>query len=247
MPVKIDVIILSYGKSEELRAVTKQGIESLLASEDQREIEFNILVVESNKHLSPYQYPNTATIYPNTSFGYNKYMNIGINATHNNYVCLSNNDLIYHKNWASEILKAMDNDPALLSATPYCPVFHKNKGFPENAPPLQGYFGVLIGWCIFVKREIFDIIGPLDENFLFWYADYDYSNTLEKYGVKNCLISSSFVTHLGSESLNTMSKQDHQKLTQVPRFYFSYKWHHKSYLKYCMEILLYKIKSLIYG
>lgn len=242
---KVDIIILSYAKTDKLKDITLQGIETLFASENPEEIEFNVLVIESNKSLKPYQYPGTTTIYPNAKFGFHKYFNIGLKQTHNRYVCLCNNDLIFHKGWATEIVKAMDNDPAMLSAVPYCPNFHKKEGFPENAPPLEGYFGVLTGWCIFVKREIFDIIGPLDENFVFWYCDYDYSNTLEKYKVKSCLISTAVVTHLGSESLSVVDSKEHKKLTQLPRFYFSYKWHHHSFLRYRTETLLYKIRNAL--
>jgi len=241
----IDIIILSYSKTEYLKDLTIQCISTLLASEDPNKIHFNVLVMESNKELKPYQFENSTTIYPDEKFGFHKYLNIGIKMTTSPYVCLCNNDLIFHKNWASEIVKAMDNDPAMLSATPYCPNFHKKEGFPENAPPFQGYFGVLIGWCIFVKREIFDTIGMLDENFVFWYCDYDFSNTLEKYKVKNCLISTSFVTHLGSESIDTVDKKQHKKLTQLPRMYFSYKWHHHSYVRYKLETLLYRVKLLL--
>jgi GT2 family glycosyltransferase len=241
----IDIIILSYAKNDHLKGLTIQTIETLLASEDPKAVHFNVVVIESEKTLQPYQFPNSTTIYPQEKFGFHKYLNIGIKKTNNPYVCLCNNDLIFHKGWATEILKAMDNDPQMLSAVPYCPNFHKKEGFAEDAPPFEGYFGVLIGWCIFVKREIFDVIGLLDENFTFWYCDYDYSNTLEKYKVKNCLISTSIVTHLGSESLKTVDKKAFQRLTQIPRFYFSYKWHHRSYLKFMAQTTLFKLQMLL--
>jgi GT2 family glycosyltransferase len=241
MPVNIDIIILSYAKNEALKALTIQAIDTLMASEDPQEIKFSILVIESEKSLNQFQYPDTITIYPPVTFGFNKYMNIGIKATNAPYVCLCNNDLLFHKNWATNILKSMYGDPKMLSATPYCPRFHKNAGFAENAEPIEGYFGVLTGWCIFVKREIFDIIGLFDEKLLFWYCDYDYCNTLEKYKVKNSLVSSAFVTHLGSESLSRLSTADQKRLTQLPRFYFSYKWSHQSYLKYLIQTILYKL------
>ena len=245
MPVKIDVIILSYAKTEELKQMTIEGIESLFLSEDPNEIQFEVLVIESNKGLSPYQFPNSTTIYPDESFGYNKYMNIGIRSTSNNFICLCNNDLIYHKHWATEILKAMAQDADLLSASPYDSVYHKGENFKENQPPLEGYMGVLVGWCIFVKREIFNTIGMLDENLIFWYCDADFCQLLMKHKVKNCLISSSFVTHLGSSSLKTVDKKENDRLTQIPRFYYSYKWLHHSYLKYKMQTMLFKIKMFL--
>lgn len=242
--VLIDIIFLSYSKNEYLKGLTIQSIDTLINSEDKDKIEFNIIVIESNKELSPYQFENTTTIYPHEEFGFHKYLNIGIRLTNSKYVCLCNNDLIFHKNWAAEILIAMEYDSNILSAVPYCMNFHKEKGFELNAPPLEGYFGTLTGWCIFVKRSIFEIIGPLDENFVFWYCDYDYCNTLEKFNVKNVLVSTSFVTHIGSESLKTVDDKEYKKLTQIPRYYFNYKWHHKSIFRYKSSLLIYKIRNL---
>lgn len=241
--INIDIIILSYAKDDNLKAFTSQTVDSLVRSEDPQRINFEILVIESNKNLKPYQYPGTKTIYPDTTFGYNKYMNIGIKATDSQYLCLCNNDLVFHKGWASAILNAMDNDPLLLSASPYCPIFHKNQGFDEKGPALEGYFGVLGGWCIFAQRKVFDIIGPLDEKLIFWYCDADYAQMLIKKGIKNSLIPDSKVTHLGSESLKTVDQKENQRLTQIPRFYYNFKWHHKSYLRYLAEVLFYKIRN----
>jgi GT2 family glycosyltransferase len=242
MPVKVDIIILSNAKDDKLKGLTEQTITTLLDSEDARKISFDILVIESNKSVKPYEFTGVKTLYPDSTFGYNKYMNIGIKATHNNYVCLCNNDLIFHKGWASAILDAMGNDADMMSASPYCPIFHKAHGFEENGPVREGYFGALGGWCIFMKRKIFDTIGLLDEKLLFWYCDADYCKTLEKYGVKNCLVPASKVTHLGSESLKTVNEREYQKLTQVPRAYYNYKWNHHSYLKYIAQTVLLQIK-----
>ncbi|MGZ3946200.1 MAG: glycosyltransferase family 2 protein [Mucilaginibacter sp.] len=244
MAVKIDIIILSNAKDDKLMGLTDQSITTLLASEDPQKISFDILVIESNKNIKPYNYAGVRTIYPDTVFGYNKYMNIGIKATRNDYVCLFKNDLVFHKGWASAILAAMDNDPDMISASPYCPIFHKNAGFDEDGPVREGYFGVLGGWCIFMKRKIFDIIGLFDEKLIFWYCDADYCKTLEKFGVKNCLVPASKVTHLGSESLKTVDEKEYQKLTQVPRVYYNYKWNHHSYLKYLAQTLLLRLKLL---
>jgi len=245
MLINIDIIILSFGKTEALRKVTMDGIESLVASENPEEIKFNIIVIESDRSLAPYQYPNSTTLYPNTSFGYHKFMNIGIRASGNPYICLCNNDLVFHKHWASNIINEMDKDASLLSASPYDDMFHKGEGFPEFQPPFEGYMGVLSGWCIFVKREVFDKIGMLDENLVFWYCDADYCRSLIKHGIKNCLISSSFVTHLGSISTRTLDKQENKMLTKLPEFYYRYKWQHQSYFKYKLQVIKFKLKMAL--
>jgi GT2 family glycosyltransferase len=245
MPVEIDIVILSFAKDEKLKAITQQGIDTLLASEDPAQIKFKVLVIESNKALQPYQFSGTQTIYPLEDFGFNKYLNLGIKQTHSKYIALCNNDLIFHKGWASEILKAMDKDQQLMSVTPYCADFHTKLGFDPDGAVQEGYFGTFVGWCFFVKREMFDMIGLLDEKFKFWYADADYCNVLEKHKIKNCLVPASRVTHLGSESLKSVTDKDQQKLTQLPRFYYAYKWQHHSWIKYKLQTLLFKTKMLL--
>ena len=121
--IEIDIIILSYAKNGMLKQLTEQTISTLLVSEDPAQIHFNIIVIESNKNLAPFQFENTKTIYPKEKFNFNKYLNIGISLTSKKYTCLCNNDLIFHKNWASEILKEFARYPTLLSANPYCERF----------------------------------------------------------------------------------------------------------------------------
>ena len=226
--VEIDIIILSYAKNEYLKNLTQQTIDTLLASEDTNEIRFKVLIIESEKSIAPYQFKGSTTIYPDERFGFHKYLNIGIKATNSPYVCLCNNDLIFHNNWASEIIRFSNLNPSVKSFTPYCDIYHKTqtKIFP-NSEPVEAYFGLLMGWCIFVKREIFDVIGMLDENLSFWYCDYDYLKTIEYHKLKNFLIPSSRVTHIGSESLKTMETKEYKKLTLWPQLYFDYKCNHK--------------------
>lgn len=240
--VKIDIIILSYAKTAYLKSLTEQTVATLMASEDPKKITFEVLVIESEKSLYPFQFENTKTIYPNKKFGFNKYLNIGLSATKHKFVCMCNNDLIFHPNWASEILAVMHSNNLVFSATPYCKNYHPSKGFATFASPLEGYLGVFTGWCFFVKRAIFDTIGKLDENLNFWYCDNDYVQLLLKHQIKNVLVSSSFITHLGSESLKNSDQKTQDKLTLLPQIYYNYKWNHKSVLKYQIQKALFKLK-----
>jgi GT2 family glycosyltransferase len=229
LPVNIDVIILSYGKTEEHVKMTSDGVESLLASEDPAQVRFHVLVIESNQSLHPYQYSNTTTIYPSTPFGFNKYLNIGVQATHNPFICLCNNDLLYDKGWASAILQAMNAHPDMDSANPFTNGFEydgriingENVMFRDKNLDLNG---ILTGWCIFVRRSIFDKIGPLDEQFTFWYADNDYDLTLQKHKVRHALVKQSVITHLACVSHDLLgAKKNEQTIGQWK--VFADKWH----------------------
>jgi GT2 family glycosyltransferase len=233
--VNIDIIIISYAKTDELKQVTLDCVESLRSSEDPKNIVFETLVIESNKDLSPYQYPGTKTIYPDTPFGYNKYLNMGISTTVNPYIGLCNNDLIFHKRWATEILNAFDQYPAISSANPYSENFDYDTRIRSGPNVIRRdntlhMNGVLTGWCIFVKRNIFKKTGLLDEQFTFWYADNDYDMMLRKHGIKHALVKSSLVTHLFCQSHDLLLDKK-EELTTGQRGIFDKKWRNTSGIK----------------
>lgn len=227
--------MLSYAQNEQLKEITLNAVNSLNNSESNGEIEFSILVIESNKAMIPFQYPNTKTIYPNQKFGFHRYMNIGIKRTGNPFICICNNDLIFYPGWASAIINAFQHDKGLASASPYCSFRHPALGIGKDT---GNYYGFdinkeLAGWCIFFKREILAITGLLDPMYKFWYADNDYAMTLKKHTLKHALISSSVVDHLGCQTiLATRNLRDQYKLTIGERFYYEYKWEGRSYNSY---------------
>lgn len=232
--IDVDIIFLSCGRTNELQMLTNNAIASLLDSQSVEVIKFNILVVESFKELEPYQYPNSKTIYPKSRFGFNRYVNIGIKSTKNKFLCICNNDLLFEKNWASEILKQFEQDDSLYSASPYCPISHPPINIKSHSGPLYGYEvrKQLVGWCIFVKRDLISKIGLFDPRYRFWYADNDYSQTLSKFSIKHALVTSSIVIHLGSATLETRSVKDQYRLTIGEKYYFEHKWCGRSYGSY---------------
>ena len=242
-PVTIDVIILSFAKNDELKHLTEQSIETLLESENPEEVKFNIVVIESNKQLRPFAYAGANTIYPKAGFGFNRYLNIGLSSTTAAYVCFSNNDVIFSKHWASEILNAMKIDHTLLSASPICPVFHPKHGFEVNTGNHYGRRAgrEVAGWFIFLKRELMHIIGPLDEKITFWYADNDYADLLQKFNINHALVSTSVVKHLVESTRLSLDYVKQHKITDGNFIYYDYKWNHRNYALYRWRKLRFNI------
>lgn len=237
--ILIDVIILSYAKTDALKQMTEQTVKSLIDSEDTAKISFNVIVIESDHSLKPYQYPNTETIYSNKKFGYHKYMNIGIKLSKNPYVCICNNDLLFHPKWATEILNVFNQNTTIESASPLCSIHHPANGIIPNSGIYIGHEvrKELTGWCLFFKRNILQRIGYLDEKFTFWYADNDYANTLKKHNINHALVTTSIVDHLESRTLKTFNSQEQFKMTTRERFYYEYKWEGRSYFSYLNRLL----------
>ena len=243
--VSIDIIILSFAKDEQLKNLTIQTIDTVLASEKPEDIHFNIVVIESNNALKPYQFENSVTIYPGTKFGFNKFLNIGIRATSNKYVCLCNNDLIFNKGWASEMLNFINGFGSdIIVTSPFCEKSHVN--FKDAQAPLEGYFGYFAGHCFFTTRETLALVGPLDEKINFWYSDSDFLELMAKYNIKHYLLPNSKVYHLGSKATAQFWKLDFLRYTHHPNIYFCYKWRDKNIVRYYLRLLKYRYTYLLY-
>lgn len=223
---EIDIIILSYAQNDELKMITEHCISSLMISEDEKKIKFNVIVVESEKRLRPFQYTQTETIYPEEEFGYHRFMNLGIASSSSKYICLCNNDIRFHPKWATELLKAFKRYTDLSSVSPYCSMHHPRMGFEYNNGIYDGYRirYEVAGWCLFLKRDVLRLTGQLDENYKFWCADNDYANTLDVLGLRHALVSSSVVDHLDSRTINTRAVDEEKALTSNEFFYLEKKW-----------------------
>lgn len=203
----VDVIILSHAKNAQLFDLTQATIDSCHSSD--KAVQFNILVLEQEPNV---RYRDCVTGFTKGEFNYNKYMNLGISLTGNEYVCLCNNDLIFDKDWATNIITAMKENE-LLSA---CPAQKEKNGIE------YGYANShhMNGWCIMCDRRLFDIIGEIDDEFEFWFADNIYAEQLKRHNVKHAVVNNSVVKHLGSTTLNGIEQSQRNKFTTdlVKRF-----------------------------
>lgn len=197
----VDVIILSHAKSLALKQLTQKTVDSCIDSE--KDIDFNIVVLEQ---ASGVVYDNCITGFIQGEFNYNAFMNKGISMTGHEYVCLCNNDLIFNPEWATNLISAMKQHK-LLSA---CPTPKERNGveFGYNNNHHMN------GWCIMCDRKLFEIIGELDCEFPFWFADNEYAEQLKRFKVKHAVVNNSIVYHLGSSTLNTLESNLHHSYTK---------------------------------
>ena len=226
----IDIVILSYARNERLKKDTDRCLTTLFASEDNAKELFMVYVVESEPDVNWNHYPNTLTLIPDQPYGYHKFMNYGRSAGSREFVCLCNSDLLFHPNWATEMLKAARANEETLSFSPICPLTQPQYGIK----PYSGlHFGYdvrkhLSGWCIFQRRSLYYLIGDLDETFTHWYCDNDYALTLWKEKVQHILVTSSLVTHhannLGATAIETRTEEELNALTHGNSLLFKEKW-----------------------
>jgi GT2 family glycosyltransferase len=155
-------------------------------------------VVESQHDVKWEWISENVTTYPAPlPYGYHKFLNFGRKKGNSPWVALCNNDLEFKNGWFTNILEASKKIPDVISFSPICPMTQSLYGIYENTGIIMGY-GIrkqLSGWCIVHKREIYDKIGDLDERFIHWFCDNDYSMELYHRGLQHALVTSSVVIH----------------------------------------------------
>jgi len=206
----VDIIMPSKTNAA-LAPIARSCIESLHASEPRDKFAWNVVVVETEKEETPENIGQDSTIfYPHKEFNYNGALNLGIKETHSDWVVLTNNDVIFHQGWFREILRINTENPSLMSFCHWCnydawhPTRYPNIGnveFIEN--DWIGYG--MASWTITVKRTLLEAIGTLSERVAFWYSDNVYADALRSKGFKHVLSTKSYVDHLSSKTIRTLS------------------------------------------
>lgn len=207
----LGVVILTNTNSDSIFEMNKNCIKSLL--ENTSQYVKQIVLMESNKNAQ-YKYSDEVTVIkPDEDFNFNRFLNIGISHCDTAFYALCNNDIIFEKNWFNEILRIKLQHPEILS---FCPMDYNCAHKPVSKYPdtVDFYLGadtIIPGYCIVVDKNIFKIIGDLDERFDFYYADDDYAMTIRKYNIKHAYVTKSIVTHLGGVTTKSVEKVSYKE------------------------------------
>ncbi len=86
----IDVIILSYAKTDSIIDMNNNCINSLNSSSNTHKFNIVLIETESTKEYK-YEQENVKIIQPKVEFNYNKFLNIGFKECKNDWVLISNN------------------------------------------------------------------------------------------------------------------------------------------------------------
>lgn len=226
--MKVSAIFLAKTDSSESFEMTTNCIQSAMDSEPNLELE--IIIVESNNKYfeSSFIYPDfVKIIIPQDNFNFHKFLNIGIQQATGNFIALCNNDLIFHKNWFTEIFKIANLHPEILSFSP-------NGTANVSTQQLKFQIGYKVaqqlkGWCIVVKPKIFKKIGVLDEKFSFFYADNDYGMTLKYYNIKHALVFNSYIEHLEKKAkpkTKSILNEAFVKKYKIPNYLLQERFHY---------------------
>ena len=197
---KLSVIILSYALDNEIFEMNCCCLGSLRASEDWREGELQIVMMESNKE-NPYVYGDDVNVViPDERFNFHRFFNIGLEQTDGEFVAFCNNDIVFTKGWFSAIMAVKQSYPEFMCFSPL------DRSYPlmgeDLLPSSKDYYigwtnkKHFAAWCFVWERKVFRTIGKFDESFDFYSADDDELQTLRYYAIPNVVVTHSEVKHL---------------------------------------------------
>ncbi len=136
------------------------------------------------------------------------------------YILLLNNDTIVTVNWLDQLLLCLNSDERIGAAGPltnnasYYTAIQVPYRTLEELHQFAGEYNKtdrakweerikLIGFCLLMKREVFEKVGPLDERFSPGnFEDEDYCLRIRLAGYKLMLCKDTFIQHFGSASFS---------------------------------------------
>jgi GT2 family glycosyltransferase len=219
----VDVIILTDSTDV---ALTQRTIDTLIDSDL---YEFRVQLVDSG-NSNPLRYKNYHNyIHPESSFNYNKFLNIALTYCTGEWVVISNDDVSYEQGWFAQIMYVHGIRPDIEAFSPKDPLLYM-RYFPNHfVGGSDDYFEswavteALQGWCTVIKRTALDKILPFDELFDMYYQDNDYAERLKEAGIKHALVRDSIVCHMETLNVGGMSEEKLKKF-RIDEIKFRNKW-----------------------
>ena len=195
-----DVVFISNARKVG-KGMTQEAIDTAIKGANGLKI--NCIVIESMHGVF---YKNATTFNPDRDFNYNYYLNFGARRGKASWIMFCNNDLNFRNGWLHALISA---DYPIVS--PISVADFRQKGIGENEKGWECGRN-LSGWAFMMKRDLWNQIGGLDEDFDFWFADNSLIEQLKRLDLPPMLVPSSKVDHLGSQTFRTKSIDERNSL-----------------------------------
>lgn len=175
------------------------------------------------------------------NYGFAGAINAGLMMAKGRSIVLLNNDTLVTENWLGNMLRCLNSDDGIgmvgpitnyisgiqMVKVPYdklseMPEFARRNNRPD--PSRWRETELLIGFCLLLRRELFEEIGYFDEGFEIGnYEDNDYSVRVRLLGKKLMIAQDSFIHHIGSVSIKAVGNRMVKVNNQNESFYHR-KW-----------------------
>lgn len=176
----------------------------------------------------------------NENLGYPAACNVGISAAEGKVVCLLNNDIILTEGWADrcmahlgkyDLVGPISNYVAGLQQglipeyDGYDSLEREANAFYKSNAGKSKEVGWLIGFCLFIKRDVVEKVGLLDHE-TFGYGnseDLDFCYSARRAGFKCGIAQDVYIHHFGNVTCNKLPV-DYTELLKINQEKLAKKW-----------------------
>jgi N-acetylglucosaminyl-diphospho-decaprenol L-rhamnosyltransferase len=211
------------------------------------------------------QFPQVRLIVNESNLGFSRGNNLGLEAAHGRYLLLLNSDTQVQAGALGSLIEFMDTHPEAGACGPMLlnedgslqPSGHPLPSFWSVAlamtrayrlwkadlyiQPGRDYrqvarVGEVSGAAIMVRKEVYQQVGGLDENFFAYYEDVDWCKRIGQAGHEICYVPTARVMHRWHGTSREVSEQSHRAGQQSIRYYFAK--HHGRAAQLGIQLLL---------
>jgi ADP-heptose:LPS heptosyltransferase len=212
----VSIIILAWNNLE----YTKKCIDSIRKN---TKVKYQLVVVDNGSSDRTCQYLETVLkdddvlIRNARNIGFSSGNNLGARVARGEYLCFLNNDCEVSEGWINQLFDA-SKDLGLVgpSMGQVAPDFQKKEfkfvGFARE----DNEWSYIEGWCLFLRREIFNFVGGFDTKFdPYLCEDADLSFKLKRHGMRIREVKNLKIKHHGSKTLQLEPRPEVQRVSEI--------------------------------
>jgi ATP-binding cassette, subfamily B, bacterial len=239
VPVVASIVVVTYGDG----VFTRLALESILANT--ASLSHEVIVVDNGSDEETIAFLRTLEsqdsrvrlIVNSRNLGFAAAANIGLRAAGGSVLLLLNNDTIVTPLWLPAIMAQLEDNrvgmvgSAALEARIDGPAYRTYGELMDYAADRRNRIGhmdveMMPMYCVALRREVFEHIGPLDEGFgLGMFEDDDYCIRLARAGYLIRRAENAIVHHFGEASLGELVPTgEHAELFEANKRRFEEKW-----------------------
>ncbi len=241
---KVSIIVVTYDNLE----MTRQCLESIYARTAWPN--FEVIVVDNAStdgtpeflRSSEKTYPRLSVLLNDSNMGFAAANNRALRQASGEFLALLNNDTIVSCGWLEALLRHLKTSPEIGLVGPVTNAIGNEAMVPvgysrvEQMPEwsreyVRRHAGevfeipMLAMFCVAMRREVFEKVGPLDERFgIGLFEDDDYTLRVKKAGHRVVCARDSFVHHWMKAAFGKIPPAEYRALFERNRRLFEEKW-----------------------
>lgn len=191
------IVIPAYYATQELVEITAKCLRSLHLTE----LPDQIILVDDGSPIQATQDFSDIDIRLPENQGYSAAVNAGLEAAQGDIIIVGNNDLTFHENWLTELLRVLDEGFDVATCWTSDQKYKLQDKIEQDAK-----FGSIFA----MKREVYEQVGGFDEQFRGYFADDDLRKRMLEAGFtigKNCNL---VIEHLAKATYDVTDPDDEE-------------------------------------